>query len=104
MQIGNSENLSYDLSSVNLKNGRVAGYANLSGNLRVVAKTNSSRANTTYFSIGSTRDEVIAAQGTPSGVMQIGDSENLSYDLSSVNLKNGRVTGYSNLSDNLKIK
>lgn len=103
MQYGISETLSYGLSSVDLKNGRVTGYSNLSNNLKVTAKETDSSSSKKSFFLGATRADVVSVQGTPSSVMQYGDSETLSYGLSSVDLKNGRVTGYSNLSNNLRV-
>ena len=61
-----------------------------------------------YWSIGSTRDEVVAAQGTPTGVTiykGLGQ-EVLKYGYSSVtiDMSTGRVVEYSNISNNLLVR
>lgn len=53
-----------------------------------------------YFTIGSSKDEVLAIQGTPSSV--IGNS--FLYGYSSVDFQGDRVSGYSNISKNLKVR
>ncbi len=92
----------YDYSSVEFVNDRVRGYSNISRNLRVklLPKTESSLQSPDYFTIGSTQDEVLAVQGTPTSI--IGNTWH--YDYSSVEFVNGRVRGYSNISKNLKVR
>jgi len=59
-----------------------------------------------YFTLGSTKDEVLAVQGTPTGVQNypsLGDVWN--YEFSSVDFTtDGVVKGYSNISHNLRVK
>ena len=55
-----------------------------------------------YFTIGSTKDEVVAIQGTPTSISDIVDRWN--YDYSTIKFKSGRVSGYDNTSHNLKLK
>jgi hypothetical protein len=53
-----------------------------------------------YFTIGSTEDEVLAVQGTPTGIA----FNTWSYGLSSVTFENGMVKSFHNFSNNLKIR
>lgn len=59
-----------------------------------------------YFTIGSTEDEVIEIMGDPTNVMNIEEinRKTFSYGLSRVEFKNGKVYGYSNYGNNLKVK
>ena len=53
-----------------------------------------------YFTIGSTKDEVVALQGTPNGII-----DNMwIYDLSQIVFHNEKVASYLNISENLKVK
>jgi hypothetical protein len=92
----------YSYSTISFYNGRVRGYSNTSKNLRVTVlpKTESSASLKGYFTIGSTYDEVLAVQGTPSSIV----GETWYYNYSTVSFYNGRVRGYSNTSNNLKVK
>ncbi|WP_064091535.1 J domain-containing protein [Rossellomorea aquimaris] len=89
--------LSYDLSRISIEDGVVTGWNNISDNLRVhMPKTQESD----YFGQGSTIQEVINAMGTPTGYSDY----SLSYDLSRVSIEDGIVTGWNNISDNLKVR
>lgn len=58
-----------------------------------------------YFTIGSSEKEVIEVMGTPTGYNDNGRfGKVLWYGLSTVNLKNGKVTGYDDLGGNLKVR
>lgn len=57
----------YGFSRVEFWNGRVVGWANISNNLRVALKPAVPTTAAT-FTRGSTEDEVLAAQGTPTNV------------------------------------
>ena len=50
--------------------------------------------------MGSTKDEVLAIQGTPDSI--IGTS--FSYGYSSVNFQGDKVSSWSNISKNLKVQ
>jgi len=52
-----------------------------------------------FFTIGSTKKEVLAAQGTPSSVF----GELWYFGASSVTFSNGLVASYSNISNNLRV-
>jgi hypothetical protein len=93
----------YDASQITFANDRVIGYSNNSGNLhmKLLPKTNGAHIRARgYFAIGSTKDEVIALQGTPNAV--IGNI--WTYDLSEIKFYNEKVISYSNVSKNLKVK
>jgi hypothetical protein len=53
-----------------------------------------------YFTIGSTKDEVLAVQGTP---QKVTDAE-FGYEYSTVYFTGGRVKSWSDISKNLKVK
>jgi curved DNA-binding protein CbpA len=92
----------YAYSSVEFLNGRVKGYSNISHNLRVklLPKAETLLQSPGYFTIGSTQDEVLAVQGTPTSI--IGNTWHYGY--SSVDFLNGKVGGYSDISKNLKVR
>ena len=99
---------SYGLSSVDFsRTGAVKGYSNISGNLHVSATpTHSDTLTTDHFSLGSTKDQVLAVQGTPTSVIDgHGYGDIWSYGLSSVDFAaDGVVKGYSNISANLHVR
>lgn len=55
-----------------------------------------------YFTIGSTKDEVKKIMGTPTSIDSYFDT--WYYGSSSIEFKNNKVKSYSNFSDNLKVK
>ena len=83
----------YGLSSVYFRNGRVMGW-NLYSSNPLKAKYPSTYTNKTHFTIGSTKGEVAAIQGTPDSFT---DTE-FSYGHSTVYFTNGRVTRWGNRS------
>ncbi|HEV2493735.1 MAG TPA: J domain-containing protein [Terriglobia bacterium] len=85
----------YDSSSVDFVDGKVESYDNAEGNLhvRVNPKGDVSAARARgAFTLGSTEDEVLAVQGTPTSI----EGERWTYDSSTVSFSNGRVDAYSN--------
>ncbi len=93
----------YDFSYVTFdSSGRVSAYNNISHNLRVRLLP-STASTATYFTIGSTKDEVLSAQGTPTGV---NDSQTRwEYDFSYVTFdSSGRVLAYNDISHNLRVR
>ncbi|HTT77359.1 MAG TPA: protein kinase [Candidatus Binataceae bacterium] len=99
----------YGFSSVDFtSDGKVKGYANISGNLQVAVKTHDgeSQNGRSYFTLGSTKDEVLAVQGTPTSIINggiVGDTWD--YGFSSVGFStDGKVKGYSNISGNLHVQ
>jgi outer membrane protein assembly factor BamE (lipoprotein component of BamABCDE complex) len=93
----------YDYSTVKFdENGFVKEYSNLSDNLKVSLGEKSS--NITYFSLGSSKEDVLKSMGTPDGVHNYSFGTVWDYDYSTVKFdENGFVKEYSNLSDNLKV-
>jgi hypothetical protein len=94
----------YGDASVNFSgSGRVIGYMNPTGTLSVWLRPRedvSAARSQGYFTIGSTKDEVLAVQGIPTTLL---DSIWM-YGNSSVTFSsNGRVSGYINLTGNLKL-
>lgn len=89
----------YDYFTVRFENGRVKSWDNISKNLKAVLLPSSKVQALDYFTIGSTKDEVLAVQGTPQSVS---DTE-FGYDYSTVRFESGRVKSWSNISNNLKV-
>jgi hypothetical protein len=102
MKLMDSEIWSYDYSTVTFDLGIVAGYSNTSKNLKICS-TSKGYSNSKCFSIGSTKDAIRSIQGTPTSIIKLMDSEIWSYEYSSVTFDAGVVSGYSNISKNLKI-
>ncbi|SMC22429.1 DnaJ domain-containing protein [Desulfacinum hydrothermale DSM 13146] len=93
----------YGLSEVRFRENRVTGYDNFDGRLRVSLRP--SRQQTTdgtrpFFTLGSTKDEVLRVQGTPTSVR----GDRWTYGFSEVRFEDGRVVSYDNYFGNLKIR
>lgn len=102
------EMLSYGTSLIELENGYVKEYSNLDGNLKVLANTPialSTQAKPQTWSLGSSTNEVLKLQGTPTRTQQNGsdDLATLYYGSSSILTKNGYVVNYWNNDGNLKV-
>lgn len=100
------EVLRYGKSVVELRNGMVVRYEDFDRNLRVTPKLTPAPSNRFAWGLGSTKNEVFAVQGTPSRVVQYEYSkkELLYYSNSTIELMDDRVTGYRNLSSNLRVQ
>lgn len=88
----------YDYSTVYFQNDRVIGWSNISRNLRVKMYSNSSTTES-YFTVGSTKDDVIKIQGTPDNIT----GNTFGYGYSTVYFQNNQVKSWSNISNNLKV-
>ena len=102
------EVLRYGSSTIELKNGYVHQYSNLEGNLKVLASTPialSTQGTATRWSLGSSADQVLKLQGTPSRTQQYGSGDLVTfyYGNSSVVLDRGHVISYWNTDQNLKV-
>lgn len=97
------EQWTYDSSSVSFSNGRVDSYSNETQKLHVEmtpqGDVTAARARG-FFTLGSTADEVLAVQGTPTSVA----GSRWGYELSWVFFDEGRVETYSNVSGNLRVR
>ena len=59
----------------------------------------------TYFTIGSTEDEVIQVMGDPTAYIDFGHKDKqFRYGESRVTFKNGKVESYHNVEGNLRVK
>jgi hypothetical protein len=93
----------YGLSTVTFKNRRVVGYANISQNLRVSLAPKPPVVPAglpVFFAVGSSKDRVLAVQGTPS--MVVGNT--WKYGESEVKFQGDRVVSFTNFADNLQVK
>ena len=91
----------YGLSEVQFKDGRLVRYNNFDGSLRIRLLPHRAleRSETGCFTIGSSEDDVLLVQGTPSRV----DAGKWHYGFSEIQFKAGRVQGYQNFYGNLRV-
>jgi hypothetical protein len=94
----------YDFSTIIFNSdNQVIAYSNISNNLNVWIADRDPDA--PPFQIGSTKDEVLHAMGTPTSVANLFIWQSFGYGFSSVTFsKEEKVTGYSDISKNLKLK
>jgi hypothetical protein len=91
----------YGFSEVYFKDGTVSGFNNFFDDLKIVMLPSTAPEappSKDYFTLGSTRDEVLSVQGTPTVV----HGNVWSYQLSEIQFLDGRVRNVNNFSDNLK--
>lgn len=103
------EILYYERSTVELENGVVTEYDNFDENLSVSVKVGLQEAEqntSSFWALGSSREDVFQAQGTPTRVIQHDSlcKEVIYYGSSSVELKNRVVNGYRNFDNNLRVR
>ncbi len=67
-------------------------------------KSNAKNTGSDYFTIGSTEKEVLQVMGEPSSYTNLIDGKLMKFENSSVEFENGKVTGYRNYDNNLKVK
>ena len=93
---------SYRYSSITFSGEEVSGYHNISHNLLVntLCNTSSPAALRGYFALGSTRQDVLDVMGTPSAISY----NTFSYGYSSITFNGDEVSGYHNISNNLRVK
>lgn len=102
------ETLYYGESTIELMKDLVIGYNNLSNNLRVyitpILLASEESADT--WTLDSSREQLLRVQGTPSQITSDSSScgEMFRYGGSTVNLKNGFVSGYDNFDKNLRVQ
>ena len=91
----------YGLSMVYFKNGRVRGYNNFDGSLRVKMQPPvQADRSLDHITIGSTRQQVLQVQGTPSRI----EGNRWYYGYAEVIFEDGLVKGYDNYFGTLKIR
>lgn len=100
------ELLYYGNNTVDLMDGKVTGYSNYDGTLRVFTPAVGTTGNDKAWSLDSTREDVFRIQGTPTQVVldDAACSEVLTYGDSTIQVTNGFITGYDNLSNNLRVR
>ena len=57
-----------------------------------------------YFKIGSTEKKVLEVMGNPTSYRETGPFRTMNFGLSYITFQNGKVTGYSNIEGNLKVR
>jgi len=92
----------YGLSEIQFRNGRVYRFNNFDGSLRVRMQpaVSEDRVPPTHITIGSSEEEVLLVQGTPTRV----EGDRWFYGFSELVFKNGRVVEYDNYFGSLKMR
>lgn len=91
----------YNLSDLQFKDGRVFRYNNFDGSLKIRLKPSEKYTEIPpFFSLGSTKDEVLAVQGTPTRII----NQTWYYGFSEVRFREARVVAFDNFFGNLKIR
>lgn len=91
----------YGLSEIQFRNGLVQRYNNFDGSLKVrMVPRGSNVSAPAYLSIGSSEDDVLRVQGTPTRVEQ----DKWFYGFSEIKFKDGRICDYNNYFGNLKLR
>lgn len=98
----------YKDSQVEIKQGVVTDYKNFDNNLKVATNESASiqpQTNSDFWSLGSSKEEVLRLQGTPTQVVKYESlaKEIVYYNNSRIEFNQEQVTAYSNLDDNLKV-
>ncbi len=89
----------YGFAELVFKNGRVAEYDNYFGRLKMsVLPSTRSEAPGHFFKIGSTPDEVLEAQGTPTSI----HGNRWSFEFAVVSFRDGKVQTVANADDALR--
>jgi hypothetical protein len=92
----------YGLSDVTFKEGRVWRYHNFDGTLQVQIVPSPSATNDyspQFFSLGSSKDEVVRVQGAPTRV----EGNKWSYGFGEIYFRDGVVIGFNNFFNTLKV-
>lgn len=91
----------YGLSEIQFKEGRLVRYNNFDGSLKIRLQPQPDPENpaTGFFTLGSTENDVLLAQGTPTRV----EPGKWHYGFSEIQFKGGRVQGYQNYYGNLRV-
>ncbi len=92
----------YGLSEVHFREGRVWRYNNFDQSLRVrvLPSVMASGNEPEFFTVGSTKDEVLRVQGTPTRI----EGNRWYYGFSEVRFRGGAVEDYDNYFGNLKVR
>lgn len=90
----------YGASDVYFREGRVAYWNNGYPKLKVMMLPSTATTIKSYFTIGSTKDDVLAIQGTPDRFTD----ESFRYGASHVYFKNGRVSSWDSNYPKLKVR
>lgn len=93
---------SYGLSEVFFKDGKVVKYNNFDGQLKVQLSPHLEKAVTeeSFFTLGSTKEEVLMIQGTPTRVV----GHSWSYGFSEIRFREGVVESYDNFFGDLRVR
>ena len=91
---------SYDYSTVQFRNDRVDSWNDISKILKTKMMPSAPVESKGFFTIGSTKDEVLNVQGTPTRL----NANEFSYDYSTIQFRDGRVKSWHDISKILKTR
>ena len=106
-EILNKEDWSYGFNKITFKYGLVSDYTNHSNELKVkLYPSVNSNTNVQYFTVGSTKDDVLRLEGTPTSVRKYEalNKEDWNYGYNKVTFEFNRVSEYNNHNRRLKVK
>ncbi|HZD59991.1 MAG TPA: serine/threonine-protein kinase [Anaerolineae bacterium] len=101
---GGQETWDYGKSTVTFSDGKVVEYYNYAGDLSVRLTSKESEEKHRYFTIGSKKGEVVAAQGTPDCITRLLGQELWGYGDSSVTFSGKKVVSCDNSGHNLRVR
>lgn len=92
----------YGMSEIQFRHGKVWGFNNIDGLLKIRMQPGDAekRESLPYFTIGSSEDDVLSIQGTPSRV----EGDKWYYGFSELRFKDGQLREYDNFFGNLNIR
>ena len=91
---------SYKYATVHFQDGKVSSWSNIGGILKVQLSPASAVAANSRFTMGSTKDEVLAVQGTPDSLTE----SSFTYGYATVRFQRGKVSSWSNIGGTLKVQ
>jgi outer membrane protein assembly factor BamE (lipoprotein component of BamABCDE complex) len=101
-EYGNTSNWYYGSSRIEFINNKVKEFSNI-GKLNIKMNPQN-MTDGRFFTIGSSKDDVLNIQGTPSSISEYGNTSNWYYGSSRIEFSKNLVKEYINSSNNLKIK
>ena len=90
----------YGLSSVHFESDKVIAWSDSHGNLKAKLKSKINSKYIGYFTVGSTKDEVLAIQGQPTHIYE----SFWMFGSSVVHFEGNRVLRWEDFQANLKVK
>lgn len=94
------ETWSYGINTIEFVNGKVTGYLDYENTLKVWL---GDRVSNTFFSINSSKEDVLKANGTPTGIANYTYFETWSFGINTVEFSGNKVNGYHDYDNILNV-